>query len=170
MGRVYAIKNRLQYYKDKLKGQFRHRWISTFVLACFYAIRVYLHGYLAVTFVLGISLTSLTSLLLFSVIHPDHPDDLLVLSNAPPILPMKESDELRPFVPLLPEFNFWCIVNMLFCVALPMTFIPKLNYHIPGLGYIVFSAWLFLTLLLLFDLRYNMKKYKYFPFYYGDKK
>ncbi|KAL3636113.1 hypothetical protein CASFOL_020660 [Castilleja foliolosa] len=109
MGRVYAISNRLQYYKDKLKGQFRHRWISTFVLACFYAIRVYLHGYLLVTFCLAVSVTSLTSLLLYHVIHPGHPDDLQVSSNAPPILPIKESDELRPFEPLLNEFTFWYV-------------------------------------------------------------
>ncbi|KAL3636156.1 hypothetical protein CASFOL_020703 [Castilleja foliolosa] len=165
------IKNRLQYYKDKLKGQFRHRWISTFVLACFYAIRVYLYGYYVVTFFLGILLSCFTILLLTSIILPDHPDpDPPVSSDAQPIMPIKEFDELRPFVPYLHEFTFWCIVNMLFCVASSTTFIPMLNLDVYPYGYTLFVFWILITLILVLDQLDNMKKYKYIPFYYGDKK
>ncbi|KAL3636279.1 hypothetical protein CASFOL_020826 [Castilleja foliolosa] len=167
MGRVYAIKSRLQYYSDKLKGQFRYRWISTFVLACFYAIRVYLHGYYHLTFYVGILLSVFLRIFTSSVVREDGSDLLPVSSDAP----IKTSDKFRPFVPLLPEFRFWCIVNMLFCVALSMTFIPKLNPHVPVNGiWIYFLGWLYFTRTLLQDLRYFMKKYKFFPFYYGNKK
>ncbi|KAL3636126.1 hypothetical protein CASFOL_020673 [Castilleja foliolosa] len=164
MARIYAIKNRLKYYSDKLKGQFRYRWISTFALACFYGVRVYLHGYCIVTFSLGVLLSCCA--FLFSTTDVDKPE-------APPILPIKETDELRPFVPFLNEFTFWVIVNMLFCVASSLTFIPKLNdadMPMYPYGYILFVFWLWLTLIMVLELRDHMKMYKYIPFYYGDKK
>ncbi|KAL3636015.1 hypothetical protein CASFOL_020562 [Castilleja foliolosa] len=168
MVRLYAISNRFQYFSDKLKPQFRHRWISTFVLACFYAIRVYLHGCCFVTFFLGILLSSFTILFLSCIIDDDKP----VSPEAPPILPIKETDELRPFVPFLNEFTFWIIVNTKLCVASSLTFIPKLNPDMPvyPYGYVLFVGWIFFTLMLVLDQRDSMKTYRYIPFYYGDKK
>ncbi|KAL3636018.1 hypothetical protein CASFOL_020565 [Castilleja foliolosa] len=168
MVRIYAISNRFQYYSDKLKPQFRPRWISTFVLACFYAIRFYLHGYYVVTFFLGVLLSSFTILFLSSIIHHDKP----VSPEAPPILPIKATDQLRPFVPFLNEFTFWIIVNTKLCVASSLTFIPKLNLDMPvyPYGYILFGGWIFFTLMLVLDQLDSMKKYKCIPFYYGDKK
>ncbi|KAL3636276.1 hypothetical protein CASFOL_020823 [Castilleja foliolosa] len=172
MGRVYAIKNRLQYYSDKLQGQFRYRWMTTFILACFYAIRVYLHGYCFVTFQLGLLLSGYLRLFMSSVVREDGSDLLPVSSNAPPIsFFLKTSDKFRPFVPSLPELGFWCIVNTLFCVALMITFIPMFNRPVKAAavwGYFLF--WLFVTIVLLIDQRAFMKKYKVFPFYYGNKK
>ncbi|GFP88357.1 protein rer1a [Phtheirospermum japonicum] len=79
--------------------------MATFVLACFYALRVYLHGYCVVTFFMGIALSIVVCFFLSSRVDPD----LLVSSDAPSILPTKASDELRPFDPALPEFNFWYV-------------------------------------------------------------
>ncbi|KAL3636447.1 hypothetical protein CASFOL_020994 [Castilleja foliolosa] len=124
------IQKRLQYCSDKLQPQFRYRWMATFVLVCFYALRVYLYGYCILTFFLGMSISTLVMFLLSSRIDPD----LVVSSDAPSILPTKASDELRPFVPCLPEFEFWCIVNKILCVALCLTFIPILN--LPGIWYV----------------------------------
>ncbi|KAL3636280.1 hypothetical protein CASFOL_020827 [Castilleja foliolosa] len=168
MGRVYAIKNRIQYYKDKLKGQFRHRWISTFVLACFYVVRIYLNGYCIVTFYLSILISGFLRIFMSSVVCRDGSDLLPDPSDAP----IKTSDhKFRPFVPLMPEFRFWCIVNMFFCVALSMTFIPKLNTHVSVVGIgSYFLFWLSFTFFQLIELLTSMKKDKFFPFYYGDKK
>ncbi|KAL3636082.1 hypothetical protein CASFOL_020632 [Castilleja foliolosa] len=174
MGRVYAIKNRLQYYSDKLKGQFRYRWISTFVLACFYGLRVYLHGYyILVTFIMGLVLSSCMIFFLTSVYMDDDPDqDPSVSSDAPPLLPIKASDELRPFVPMIPELRFWWLVNTVLCVGLSLTFFPRLNLHIPvaGAGYFYFGFWILFNVIMLIDHRRFMIKHKFFPFYYGDKK
>ncbi|KAL3636158.1 hypothetical protein CASFOL_020705 [Castilleja foliolosa] len=159
----------LQYYSDKLNGQFRYRWISTFVLACFYGIRVYLHGYVIITLFVGMILSGFLVQFLSSVIKSDDPDQ--DPSDGPPILPIKESDELRPFVPVLPEYNFWCCVHTVLCVALPLTFVPKLNppTH-PWVKYFYFGFWIVFTVVQLLLVQDRMIKYKYFPFYYGDKK
>ncbi|KAL3636281.1 hypothetical protein CASFOL_020828 [Castilleja foliolosa] len=77
-----------QYYSDKLKGQFRYRWMATFVLACFY-----LHVYYHVTFYLGV---------LLSLFLRTSRDLLPVSSNAP----IKTFDKFRPFVPLKIEIRF----------------------------------------------------------------
>ncbi|KAL3635957.1 hypothetical protein CASFOL_020504 [Castilleja foliolosa] len=161
------IKNRLQYYSDKLKPQFYYRWMVTFVLACFYAIRVYLYGYYFLTYLLGIILTFLVNFLLTTYIDDD-PDEPVSL-DAPPILPTKASDELRPFVPFLPEYNFWCKVNKVLCVFLGLTFIiPSINFP-AGVWYVYLIIWLYYTALVLIQHRVDMIKYNYIPFYYGDK-
>ncbi|KAL3635782.1 hypothetical protein CASFOL_020329 [Castilleja foliolosa] len=74
----YAIKNKLQYISDKLKGQFRYRWMTTFILACFYAVRVYPHGYCFVTFQLGLFLSGSLWLFMSSAIREDGSDLLPV--------------------------------------------------------------------------------------------
>ncbi|KAL3635783.1 hypothetical protein CASFOL_020330 [Castilleja foliolosa] len=167
----YAIKNKLQYFSDKLKGQFRYRWMTTFILACFYAVRVYPHGYCFVTFQLGLFLSGSLWLFMSSAIREDGSDLLPVSSDSPPTSFVKTSDKFRPFVPLLPELGFWCIVNTLFCVALLITFIPEFNHPVSATaewGY--FIIWLVVTTVLLIDQLALMKKYKVFPFYYGNKK
>ncbi|KAL3635436.1 hypothetical protein CASFOL_019983 [Castilleja foliolosa] len=144
--KIMMMKNRSQYYSDQLKPKIFYRWVATFVLACFYAGQAYHRGHCLLTFLLGMSLTILTDFFLSSYIDEDL--DQPVSPGTPPILPTKASDELRPFVPFLPEYNFWCNVNKLLCVFIGLSFIP--NIRLPGLGV-------------------DMIKYNYIPFYYGNK-
>ncbi|KAL3635784.1 hypothetical protein CASFOL_020331 [Castilleja foliolosa] len=162
----YAIKNKSQYFSDKLKGQFRYRWMTTFILACFYAVRVYLHGYCIITFQLGLFLSSNFRFFISSVVREDGSDLLPVSSD-----PLKTSDKFRPFVPVMPEYEFWRIVNTVFCVALLMTFIPDFNFPVSAAEVEgCFIIWLLVTTVLLVGQLAYMKKYKVFPFYYGNKK
>ncbi|KAL3635852.1 hypothetical protein CASFOL_020399 [Castilleja foliolosa] len=169
---VYAVKSKVkskfQYYSDELNLRFRSRWMATFVLVCFYAIRVYNRGYTIITFCMGMLLSSLVDRFLTSAIDPEYLDEP-VSPDAPPILPIKEYDELIPFVPRLPEFRFWRNFNIILCVALSMTFIPKHDHKNSSSSYILFGFWFLSTAFRAILLIGFMIEYNYIPFYYGEK-
>ncbi|KAL3635251.1 hypothetical protein CASFOL_019798 [Castilleja foliolosa] len=157
MKRFYAISKRYQYFTDNLKSQLLYRWMANFGLAFFYSIQVGLHGHCFLTFLVGLSLSSLIFLFSYSIPYADHPD-VLVSSDARPILPIKASDELRSFEPIISEFQLWYMVNAIFCVALSMTFLPKINIDIPGagIGYIYLGTWLLYTIALMIEHKWSL--------------
>ncbi|KAL3635875.1 hypothetical protein CASFOL_020422 [Castilleja foliolosa] len=151
--RVYAISNRCQYLKNRLKSHLLYRWMANFGLACFYSIHVGLHVHRLLTFFVGLSLSSLIFLYSYPIPYPDHPD-VLLSSDARPILPIKASDELRAFEPIISEFQLWFMVNATFCLALSMiTFFPKINfeYSVAGIGYVYFGIWLLFSIALMIE-------------------
>ncbi|KAL3635876.1 hypothetical protein CASFOL_020423 [Castilleja foliolosa] len=155
--RVYAISNRCQYLKNRLKSHLLCRWMANFGLACFYSIHVGLHVHCFLTFLVGLSVSSLIYLYSYYIPYSDVPD-MLLSSDARPILPIKASDEFSPFEPIISEFQLWYYVNTLLCVAISMTFIPKINFDLPvaGTGYIYFGTWLLYTIALMIEHHWSM--------------
>lgn len=89
----------LQYFLDKSTPFYGYRWLGTCVAALIYVIRVYyIRGFYIVTYGLGIYLLNLLIGFLSPQVDPE---------SEGPSLPMKGSDEFKPFIRRLPEFKFW---------------------------------------------------------------
>jgi hypothetical protein len=94
-----------QYYLDRSTSHATGRWLGTFAVAAIYALRVYMvQGFYIVSYGLGIYLLNLLIGFLSPMVDPE-----LDPSAAPdgPALPMRGSDEFKPFIRRLPEFKFW---------------------------------------------------------------
>lgn len=91
-----------QHYLDRSTPHPVHRWLGTLAVALIYVLRVYfVQGFYIVSYGLGIYILNL----LIGFLSPKVDPELEVLDGAS--LPMKGSDEFKPFIRRLPEFKFW---------------------------------------------------------------
>ncbi|ONK66316.1 uncharacterized protein A4U43_C06F6430 [Asparagus officinalis] len=82
-------------------------------------------------------------------------------------LPMKGSDEFKPFIRRLPEFKFWYSITKAFCVAFLMTFFSI--FDVPVFWPILLFYWIVLFVLTMKRQILHMIKYKYVPFSIGKQ-
>lgn len=91
-----------QYYLDRSTPHPLQRWLGTLAVAMIYVLRVYyVKGFYVVSYGLGIYVLNL----LIGFLSPKVDPELETLGGAS--LPTKGSDEFKPFIRRLPEFNFW---------------------------------------------------------------
>lgn len=91
-----------QYYLDRSTPHPLQRWLGTLVVAIVYVLRVYsIKGFYIISYGVGIYVLNL----LIGFLSPKIDPELQALDGAS--LPTKGSDEFKPFVRRLPEFNFW---------------------------------------------------------------
>lgn len=101
----HAVSRRYQHLLDRCTPYIFYRWIACFFVASIYVLRVYLiEGFYIVSYGLGIYILNL----LIGFLSPQVDPEILDLHDGP-ALPLRESDEFRPFVRRLPEFKFWCV-------------------------------------------------------------
>lgn len=101
----HALSRRYQHLLDRSTPFISYRWIAFFLIAFIYVLRVYLiEGFYIVSYGLGIYILNL----LIGFLSPQVDPEILDLNDGP-ALPVRESDEFRPFVRRLPEFKFWCV-------------------------------------------------------------
>lgn len=94
-----------QYYLDRSTPHATGRWLGTLAAAAIYALRVYLvQGFYIVTYGLGIYLLNLLIGFLSPMVDPELDPSAAAEG---PALPMRGSDEFKPFIRRLPEFKFW---------------------------------------------------------------
>ncbi|KAK3022321.1 hypothetical protein RJ639_046179 [Escallonia herrerae] len=95
-----------QHLLDKSTPFVLHRWIALSALATIYVVRVcWIQGFYLVSYALGIFILNLLIQFLSPRVDPGL--ETAAESNDGPILPVRSSDEYRPFVRRLPEFKFW---------------------------------------------------------------
>lgn len=82
-------------------------------------------------------------------------------------LPVKCSDEFKPFVCRLPEFDFWSLLTFFMSGSIIMTFYPSFKFH--GHRVVLFFIFLGLSTLVILICVSNMIKYKYVPFSFGKQ-
>ncbi|KAK1360712.1 hypothetical protein POM88_045186 [Heracleum sosnowskyi] len=153
----------LHFYLDKSTPFATHRWLGTLVVAFIYVLRIYhIHSFYAVTYGLGIYVLNL----LIGFISPIVDPELEELDGAE--LPTKGSDDFRPFIRQLPEFNFWFGITKAFCVAFLMTFCSL--FDVPVFWPILLGYWIFQFVLTLKRHITHMIKYKYVPLTMGKQK
>lgn len=100
---TFAVSQRHRYLLDKLVPHVLRRWITFLAIAFAYSLRVYLvEGFYIVTYALGLYMMTL----LIGFLSPRVDPELQELMDGP-TLPIRGSDEFRPFVRRLPEFKFW---------------------------------------------------------------
>lgn len=91
-----------QYYLDRITPLPYYRWLGTIILAAIYVLRVYyVQGFYVVSYGLGIYILNLLIGFLSPLVDPE------MGNSEEALLPMKGSDEFKPFIRRLPEFKFW---------------------------------------------------------------
>ncbi|KAJ1704388.1 hypothetical protein LUZ63_004167 [Rhynchospora breviuscula] len=157
------ISRQFQYYLDKATPHTAGRWAGTFALLLLYAIRVYfVQGFYIVTYGLGIYLLNLLIGFLSPMVDPEQE------TSDGPSLPMKGSDEFKPFIRRLPEFKFWYAITKALCIAFMMTFFSV--FDVPVFWPILLCYWVVLFVLTMKRQILHMIKYKYVPFNIGKQK
>ena len=119
------------------------------------------HGWYIVCYGLAIYLLNLLVQFLSPKIEPSLMDD--AAAEDPGALPLKQSDEFRPFIRRLSEFKFWQQAQYATLVSLGMTGFQAFNLP-------VFWPILVIYFFILFGVTMkqrilHMIKYKYVPFY-----
>ena len=121
------------------------------------------HGWYIVCYGLAIYLLNLLVQFLSPKIEPSLMDD--AAAEDPGALPLKQSDEFRPFIRRLSEFKFWQQAQYATLVSLGMTGFQAFNLP-------VFWPILVIYFFILFGVTMkqrilHMIKYKYVPFSFG---
>lgn len=94
----FAVSQRFQHFLDKSTPYLLYRWIAFLCIALIYGVRVYLvQGFYVVSYALGIYLLNL----FVGFLSPQDDPEFDAM------LPIRSSEEFRPFVRRLPEFKFW---------------------------------------------------------------
>ncbi|KAK9990365.1 hypothetical protein SO802_025350 [Lithocarpus litseifolius] len=154
---------KFQYYLDRSTPHLLHRWLGTLAVAMVYVLRVYsVQGFYVISYGLGIYVLNL----LIGFLSPKEDPELEVLDGAS--LPMKGSDEFKPFIRRLPEFRFWYSITKAFIVAFVLTFFSMLD--VPVFWPILLCYWGVLFVLTMKRQILHMIKYKYVPFTIGKQR
>ncbi|KAK4481527.1 hypothetical protein RD792_012428 [Penstemon davidsonii] len=160
----HDVWRRYQHLLDKTTPLVLYRWIFLTVIACIYALRVYLvQGFYIITYGLGIYILQLLIAFLSPQVDPEIQD----LIDDGPGLPTRGSDEFRPFVRRLPEFKFWHTLTKAFCFAFVLTFFSA--FDVPVFWPILLFYWLVLFISTMKRQIMHMVKYKYVPFTFGKQ-
>ncbi|CAL5371032.1 unnamed protein product [Camellia sinensis] len=139
----FAVSQRYQYLLDKSNPYVRKRWIAFAAIAIIYVLRVVIFpGFYLVSYALGIYILNLLIGFLSPQVDPQFQD----LSDGPS-LPIRNSDEFRPFVRRLPEFKFcifdvpvfWPILLFYFVMLFTLT-MKRQILHMIKYRYVPFSV------------------------------
>jgi len=163
---VYKSVERLyNYYIDKTVPLMRARWIAFACLLLLYLFRVYfLEGFFIVTYALGIYLLNLLIGFLSPNIDPEdeHGDGLSEVS-----LPSRDSEEFRPFIRKLPEFQFWFWGTRAVVFSIFATFFRV--FDLPVFWPILLFYFVFLFFITMKQQIMHMIKHNYVPWSTGNK-
>jgi len=139
------------------------RWFGFGLALVLYLIRVYfLEGFFIVTYALGIYLLNLLIGFLSPNIDPEEQDGLTEIS-----LPQTDSEEFRPFIRKLPEFQFWFWGTRAVVFSIIATFFPI--FDLPVFWPILLFYFVFLFLITMKQQIMHMIKHKYVPWSTGEK-
>lgn len=159
-----AMWRRLQYLLDKSTPMVLYRWIFLAAIAFIYVLRVYLiQGFYLITYGLGIFILQQLIAFLSPQVDPEIHD----LVDGP-ALPLRGSEEFRPFVRRLPEFKFWFSLTKAFCLAFALTFFSA--FDVPVLWPILLFYWFVLFVATMKRQIMHMIKYNYVPFTLGKQR
>ncbi|KAK1300939.1 Protein RER1A [Acorus calamus] len=160
-----AMSRRYQHYLDKSTPFVLKRWLGTAGLAFVYILRVYfVQGFYIVSYGLGIYILNLFIAFLSPQVDPEMQE---LLDRDEPSLPIRATDEFRPFVRRLPEFKFWYSITKAFCIAFVMTFFEA--FDVPVFWPILLFYWVVLFTVTMKKQILHMIKYKYVPFTFGKQ-
>eukprot|EP01068_Selenidium_serpulae_P005557 Selendium_serpulae@DN407_c0_g1_i2.p1 len=147
-------------YLDRTTVYLKTRWLFSVLLIALFVLRIYLaEGFYIITYGLGIYLLNLLIGFLTPKIDPESEEGF--------VLPVRDSEEYRPFQRRLPEFKFWLSLTKALLVALGMTMFRV--FDLPVFWPILLVYFLFLfTVTMKRQLR-HMIKHKYIPLSWGKQ-
>lgn len=160
----FTVSQRYQHILDKSTPHVLRRWMAFSGVALIYAIRVYIiQGYYVITYGLGIYILQL----FLAFLSPQVDPEIQALVDGP-TLPIRGSDEFRPFVRRLPEFKFWYSITKAFCFAFLLTFFSA--FDVPVFWPVLLFYWLVLFVSTMKRQILHMIKYRYVPFSIGKQR
>ncbi|XP_072999617.1 protein RER1A-like [Typha latifolia] len=152
-----------QNHLDRSTPHTAGRWLGTLGVVAIYVLRVYLlNKFYIVSYGLGIYLLYLLIGFLSPLVDPE------AGASDGPSLPMKGSDEFKPFIRRLPEFKFWYAVTRALCIGFLMTFSPV--FDVPVFWPVLLFYWIVLFVFTMKSRIAHMIKYKYVPFNLGKQR
>ncbi|CAA7020625.1 unnamed protein product [Microthlaspi erraticum] len=158
-----------QGYTDKTRPHPTYRWIGTLVVVLIYCLRIYyLKGFYYITCLLGVYLVILFVDFVTPLYLPDDDDDDDEDSDGP-TLPIRASDEFKPFIRFLPEFKFWYSTTNAICIAFLITFFSVFNVPVNNWPFLLVIDWVACFLILMNKPVAHMQKYNYSPWNFGKK-
>jgi len=162
--RVYLSVDRLITHSlDRTVPRITPRWVAFGIALLLYIIRVYsVGGFFIITYALGIYLLNLLIGFLSPSMDPEEQDGLGEVS-----LPQSGSDEFRPFVRRLPEFQFWYWGMRAVVLSIGATFFRI--FDLPVFWPILLFYFIFLFMITMKQQIAHMIKHKYVPWSTGDK-
>lgn len=161
---TFPLSHHYQYYLDKSTPFVLYRWIALLCVVYIYILRIYfVQGFYVVSYAVGIYILNL----LIGFLSPQVDPELEALVDGP-TLPVRASDEFRPFVRRLPEFKFWYSITKAFCIAFLLTFFSI--FDVPVFWPILLFYWIVLFTLTMRRQIMHMIKYKYVPFNFGKQR
>lgn len=158
-----------QFYLDKTVPYFLGRWAVLVALLELFMLRILLSkGWYIVCYGLGIYLLNLFLAFLTPKFDPSLEDDLRSTEEEEGTLPNNESDEFRPFIRRLPEFNFWYNAVRATIISLVLTCFSFTD--VPVFWPILLVYFIILFILTMRRQIQHMVRYRYLPFNIGKKK
>ncbi|PRT54513.1 Protein RER1 [Wickerhamiella sorbophila] len=158
-----------QFYLDKIVPHVRARWFVLVALIELFMLRILLsRGWYIVCYGLGIYLLNLFLAFLTPKFDPSLEDDLRSTEEEEGTLPNNESDEFRPFIRRLPEFNFWYNAIRATVISLVLTCFSFTD--LPVFWPILLVYFIILFILTMRRQIQHMVRYRYLPFNIGKKK
>eukprot|EP00923_Selenidium_pygospionis_P026712 GHVN01047876.1.p1 GENE.GHVN01047876.1~~GHVN01047876.1.p1 ORF type:complete len:238 (+),score=41.88 GHVN01047876.1:332-1045(+) len=146
-------------YLDKTTVHLKTRWSVTSLIFVLYCVRVYFaQGFFVVTYGLGIYMLNLLIGFLTPQIDPE---------TEAYVLPVRDSEEYRPFQRRLPEFKFWLSLTKALTVCLVMTMFRV--FDLPVFWPILLIYFIFLFFLTIRRQLKHMIKHKYIPLSWGKQ-
>jgi len=155
------LRQQAQVVSDKIIVYPKTRWAVAVVLLLAYATRVlYTGGYYVVSYALAIFILNLFIRFLTPLMADLEDED-----SDRPVLPMRETDEYRPFVRKLSEFKFWKNLTIAASVAFVCTYIKSMD--IPVFWPVLVMYFIVLFVATMRNQIAHMIKHKYIPFNFG---
>ncbi|CAG9326196.1 unnamed protein product [Blepharisma stoltei] len=154
----------MQTYTDRISPHIRKRWLATCILLLIFFQRVIsLQGYYVVAYCLAIFILNLF-LRFLTPIMSDMEDE----ESDNPVLPMRETNEYKPFIRKLGEFSFWKNTLIGTLISIICTFIEALNFEIFWPVLVIYFLVLFVATMRRQIA--HMYKHGYIPFDFGKEK
>jgi len=162
--RLYLSLDRLaNHYIDRTVPWLRARWGTFAAMLLIYWIRVqWIQGFFIVSYALGIYLLNLLIGFLSPSVDPEEQDGLGDFA-----LPQSGSDEFRPFMRKLPEFQFWYWGMRAVVLSFVATFFRI--FDLPVFWPILLFYFVFLFFITMKQQIMHMIKHKYVPWSTGNK-
>ncbi|XP_053992333.1 uncharacterized protein LOC128883715 [Hylaeus volcanicus] len=137
----------------------KSRWLALLILMGLFSLRIYTYqGFYIVTYALAIYLLNLFLGFITPRVDPEEEDY---------ILPIRETDEFRPFQRQVNEFKFWLQATKGTLLSLLATCFPILDLPVFWPVLVVYFSFLFII-----TMRQQIKhmiKHKYVPFSWGKQ-
>ena len=167
--KMFEYRTKYRVYMDKITPMTQERYLFLFIITLLFAARIYSskveNKFAVIAYCLAVDF--LKNLMLFLSPGDSYMQELEIAVETDYVLPMRESDEFKPFQRKKPEMEVWKSLTGATLCAHFMTMFECFDFpiYIP----ILIMYFIVITILLFKVKLAHMQKFQYNPFDYGKK-